>query len=84
MVENFYGFENFFNNNDKIQLNNIVNYIDNKYSNKRKIKYDTASRSTYNMSHIYYVLKTGIQWKALMCQCNKLTVRKKIHILEQN
>ena len=52
MVDKFYGFENFFNNNDKNTIKYIVNYI-------------------------YYVLKTGIQWKALMCQCNESTVRKK-------
>jgi len=52
--------DNFLNNNDKNTIKYIVNYIDNKYSNKRKIKYDTTDRSTYNMSHIYYVLKTSI------------------------
>lgn len=80
MEDNFYGFEKFFNKNDKNTIKYIVEYIDKKYSNKRKITYDT----TFYMSHIYYVLKTGIQWKALTCMCDESTIRKKFTFWNKN
>lgn len=80
MEDNFYGFEKFFNKNDKSTIKYIVEYIDKKYSNTRKITYDT----TFYMTHIYYVLKTGIQWKALTCMCDESTIRKKFTFWNKN
>jgi len=65
--------DNFFNENDKKTINFIVEYINKYYPNKRKFIYDTM----YYVSHIYYVLKTGIQWSALICDCDESTIRKK-------
>lgn len=51
----------------------ISKYIDTLINKKRRPKYTTE----YYMEHIYYVLKTGIQWNNLICASHYTTIYKK-------
>lgn len=65
--------ENYFNNFDKKYINFITDYIDKNYPNKRKSKYTTH----YYISNIFYILRTGIPWRALIIKSHYTTIYKK-------
>jgi hypothetical protein len=54
-------------------INLLSKYILNFYANKRKSKYSIK----YYVKYIFYVLKTGIPWTALICKSHYSSIYKK-------
>ena len=64
---------NYFKEIDIDYIKFITEYINLHYPNKRKPKYNTY----YYVSNIFYILKTGIQWNALLTKAHYTTIYKK-------
>ena len=64
---------NFFNKDDIKYINDLSSFISKSFPNKRKSKYSVI----YYIKYIYYVLKTGIPWSALICDSHYTSIYKK-------
>jgi len=62
-----------FSENEKKYISYLDNYITKNCPNKRKTKYSNY----FYLCQIFYVLKTGIQWNMLNCECHYTSVYKK-------
>ena len=58
---------------EKKYIEYLETYISENFPNKRKHKYSNY----YYLCNIFYVLKTGIQWNMLNCDCHYTSVYKK-------
>jgi hypothetical protein len=65
--------DNCFTTFEKKHIIYLEKYITEKFPNKRKHKYSNY----YYLCNIYYILKTGIQWNMLNCECHYTSIYKK-------